>query len=45
MERVGRRSAKRAKKIGEITRKCLISRNQKRAKGLGIKVREAGVVR
>ena len=47
MERVGRRSAKRAKKIGEITRKCLISRNQKRAKGweLGIKVPEAGVVR
>lgn len=33
MERVGRRSAKRAKKIGEITRKCFIFSNQKRAEG------------
>lgn len=45
MERVGRRSAKRAKKVGEITRKCLIFRNQKRAKGRKPrKVREAGVL-
>ena len=33
MERVGRRSAKRAKKIGEITLKCFIFSNQKRAEG------------
>ena len=33
MKRVGRRSAKRAKKKGEFTRKCLIFRNRKRAKG------------
>ena len=33
MERVGRRSAKRAKKRGDMTRKCLTFRNQKRAKG------------